>query len=117
MFIVKQVQDVSVIDASGELSRHNMHYFEDLLQNLSTTDCHNIVLNLQGLRHLDYRLVQRIADRIIQFQCEGGDLKMANASGYIRQIFDAMGLDETLYESVEDALLSFLEEGREETLQ
>ena len=117
MFKVKQVQDVSIIDANGELSRDNMHHFEDLLQHLSLSDQRNIVLNLEGLRHLDYRLVQRIADRIIQFQCEGGDLKMAKASNYVRQILDAMGLDEMMYTSVEEALLSFLEEGPEGALQ
>ncbi|OGQ22757.1 MAG: hypothetical protein A3I05_05870 [Deltaproteobacteria bacterium RIFCSPLOWO2_02_FULL_44_10] len=109
MFRVKQVRDVSVIDTEGELSRNNMHIFENILEHLSQSDCRNVVLNLGKLRHLDYRLVQRIVDRVIQFQCDGGDLKMANASMYIRQILQAMGVEEEMYGTVEEALLSFLQ--------
>lgn len=109
MFRVQQFHNVSVVDADGELSRHNVHVLEDVLNHLSSTDRRNVVLNLEGLKHLDYRLVQRIADRIIQFQCDGGDLKMANVSAYVRQIMEAMGFETEVYTSVEEALLSFLQ--------
>ncbi len=110
MFEVKRFHDISVVGVHGELSRRNLHVFENVLASLSKCDQHNVVLNLEDLRHIDYQLVQRIADRIIEFQCDGGDLKMAAANGYIRQILAAMGLDEQVYASVEDALLSFLGE-------
>lgn len=117
MFKLHQVQDVSVIDAEGELSRRNMHHLEDLLGHLSSRQQLNVVLNLSELKHLDYRLVRRIAERIIAFQCDGGDLKMANASEYVRQILCAMGLEEELYPSVEEALLAFLAEEPSGALQ
>lgn len=111
MFKVKQVHDVAVIDADGELVRTNMQAFEDVLSHLTESDRRNVVLNLEGLKHLDYRLVQRIAERIHEFQLDGGDFKMASASRYVRQIMEAMGLDEEMYATVEDALLSFLQGG------
>lgn len=117
MFRVHQFHDISVIDADGELSRDNMHVFELVLTHLSQSDHRNIVLNLEKLKHLDYRLVQRIAERIIEFQCDGGDLKMANASTYVKSIMEAMGLEEELYSSVEEALLSFLKEEPSGVLQ
>lgn len=108
MFEVKKFHDISVVGVDGELSRKNVHVLEGVLSSLSNCDQRNVVLNLSGLKHLDYRLVQRIAERIIEFQCDGGDLKMAAVSEYVRRILEAMGLDEQLYTSVEDALLSFV---------
>ena len=42
---------------------------------------------------------------------------LAGASAYIRKILDAMGLEEEVYSSVEDALLSFLREAPVDELQ
>lgn len=108
MFEVRHVQGVSVVGLLGELSRKNVHILEDVLNSLSFCNQRNVVLNFSGLKHLDYQLVRRIAERIIEFQCDGGDLKMAAASGYIKKILQAMGLEEEIYPSVEEALLEFL---------
>lgn len=108
MFEVKKFHDVSVVGIDGELSRKNVHVLDGVLSSLSNCDQRNVVLNFSGLKHLDYKLVQRIAERIIEFQCDGGDLKMAAVNGYVKRILEAMGLDEEVYVSVEEALLSFL---------
>lgn len=108
MFEVRRFHDISVVGLHGELSRDNAHVFENLLTSLSECSHNNVVLNFEGLSHLDYKMVQRIAERIIQFKCDGGDLKMAAANGYIRSILRAMGLDEEVYATVEEALLSFV---------
>ena len=108
MFEVKRFNNVSVVGLTGELSRRNVHVLENVLESLSNCEQRNVILNLEELRHLDYQLVQRIADRIIAFQCDGGDLRMASASGYIRNILQAMGLEEEIFRSLEDALLSFV---------
>lgn len=110
MFEVNNVNGISVVGLHGELSRGNVHVLENVLSSLSKCDQRNVVLNFEGLKHLDYQLVQRIAERIIEFQCDGGDLKMAAANGYIQQILQAFGLEEEVYSSVEDALLSFIDE-------
>ena len=108
MFEVKRFHDISVVGVDGELSRRNVRVLDEVLSSLSQCDQHNVVLNFEGLKHLDYKLVQRIAERIVEFQCDGGDIKMASASEYVRSILRAMGLDEEVYASVEDALLSFV---------
>lgn len=117
MFEVHRVHGISVVGVMGDLSRRNIHILEEVLTSLSQCDQHNIVLNFADLRHLDYRLVQRIAERIIEFQCDGGDLKMAAASGYVRRILEAMGLDEEMYSSVEEALLAFVGDAPDGELQ
>jgi anti-anti-sigma factor len=117
MIGIHQILDVSIVDIDGELSRHNVEDFDSTLTSLSRCSYTNVVLDCEKLKHLDYRLVQRIADRIVEFQCNGGDLKVAGVSKYVRCIMEAMGLEEELYDSVEDALLSF-EQGRgDEVLQ
>ena len=108
MFDIKRFHDISVVGLNGELSRSNVHSLEEVLSSLSNCEQNNVVLNFDGLKHLDYQLVKGIADRIVEFKCDGGDLKMAAASGYIRTILQAMGLDEEVYSSVEEALLSFV---------
>ncbi|MFH0798898.1 MAG: STAS domain-containing protein [Pseudomonadota bacterium] len=108
MFEVNHIHGISVVGLQGELSRRNVHVLESVLSSLSKCEQRNVVLNFSELRHLDYSLVQRIAERIIEFQCDGGDLKMAAASGYIKEIFQAMGLADPVYASVEEALLDFV---------
>lgn len=108
MFEVHHVHGISVVGLQGDLSRRNIHVLEEVLGSLARCSQRNIVLNFADLRHLDYKLVQRIAEKIIEFQCDGGDLKMAAANRYIRKILEAMGLDEEVYASVEEALLSFV---------
>lgn len=117
MFEVKKFHDISVVGIDGELSSENAHVFDGVLNSLSKCDQLNVVLNFAGLKHLDYKLVQRIAERIIEFQCDGGDLKMAAANGYVRRILEAMGLDEEIYASVEEALLSFVSDVPDGELQ
>lgn len=108
MFEVTRFHDISVVGVRGELSRRNVHVLDEVLSSLSKCEQRSVVLNFDGLKHLDYKLVQRIAERIIEFQCDGGDLKMAAASGYVKNILEVMGLDEEIFSSVEDALLSFM---------
>lgn len=117
MIGIHRVHDVSVVDVEGELSRYNVTDLDEALTSLSRCSHYNVVLDFEKLKHLDYSLVRRIADRIIEFQCDGGDLKVAGASAYIRHILEAMGLEEEVYSSVEDALLSFIQDASGATLQ
>jgi len=117
MFEVRRVHGISVVGLNGDLSRRNIHVLEDVLSSLSKCELRNVVLSFENLRHLDYKLVERIAEKIVEFQCDGGDLKMAAANGYIRSILQAMGLDEEVYSSVEEALLAFVNDSPEGELQ
>lgn len=117
MIEVHKFHDVNVVDIEGELSRYNVEDLDQVLDSFSRCAQRNVVLGFEKLKHLDYQLVKRIADRIVEFQCDGGDLKLAGASTYIRNILEAMGLEEELYPSVGDALLSFMRIHDAEVLQ
>lgn len=108
MLEVQQFNHVSVVGLQGELSRRNVHVLDEVLSSLAKCEQRNVVLDMAALEHLDYRLVKRIAERIVEFQCDGGDLKMAAASGYVGSILRVMGLDEVIYPSLAEALLSFV---------
>ncbi len=117
MFQVNRVHDISVVDVAGDLSRHNVRQLEEVLRSFSQCGQLNIILNFARLSHLDYQLVRRLADHIVTFQCEGGDIKMANVNSYVQSILKVMGLEEEFFPSVEDALLSFLEKTPDGELQ
>ena len=117
MFSVNRIHDISVVDVAGDLSRHNIRHLEEVFRSFSQCGQLNIILNFQRLKHFDYQLVRRLADHIVTFQCEGGDIKMANVSSYVGSILKVMGLEEEFFPSVEDALLSFLEKQPDGELQ
>ena len=79
-FEVNQIYGISVVNVSGELSRYNMRSLEQVFNSFLERGQLSIVLNFSGLTHIDYRLVRCLADHIVCFQCEGGDIKIANAS-------------------------------------
>lgn len=117
MYQVNRVHDISVVDVAGDLSRHNVRFLEEVLKSFSQCGQLNIILNFGRLKHIDYRLVRRLADHIVTFQCEGGDIKMANVNSYVQSILKVMGLEEEFFPSVEDALLSFLDRRPDGELQ
>lgn len=105
---VSHIHDINVVNISGDLSRYNMRYVDNLFSSFLERGQLNIILNFENLEHIDYQLVRRLADHIVVFQCEGGDMRIANASWYVQQILKVMGLeDKEIYSSVEDALMSF----------
>ena len=110
MFDIQKVNDISVVEVKGELSRNNILAFDQVLSSLSKSYNRNVVLDFGELDHLDYRLVDRLSERVIEFQCDGGDIRTAGANGYVKSIMRAMGFEEDIYDSVENALLSYLED-------
>jgi anti-anti-sigma factor len=107
-FEVNHIHGITVVNVAGELSRYNMRFLEEVFSSFIDRGQLNVILNFEKLSHMDYQLVRRLADHIVCFQCEGGDIKIANASVYIQQILKVMGLeDEEVYPTVEDAIMGF----------
>jgi anti-anti-sigma factor len=107
MFEVSHIHNISVVNVAGDLSRHNMRFLEEVFNSFLDRGQIDVILNFADLKHIDYQLIRRLADHIVFFQCEGGDIKIASASPYIRQILEVMGLEADIFPSVEDALMSF----------
>lgn len=108
MLEVKQFSDVLIMGVSGDLSLKNIRQFDHALNHaLSADEFGRLVLDLSALDHIDYKLVPHLVDRMIEIQCRGGEVKLASGNDYVSDILKAMGFDEELYPSVEDAVISF----------
>lgn len=98
----------------GELGLGNVRQFDSLLNQAMQQRTSRVVLDLSDLSHIDYKLVPHLVDRVIEIQCQGGEIKLAGGNGYISNILKAMGFEEELYSSVEDAVISFAPMSEEE---
>lgn len=114
MFGLKQLNDILVMDVSGELGIGNVRQFDSLLTQALRERIGRVVVDFSNLSHLDYKLVPHLVDRMIEVQCQGGEIKLAGGNNYISNILKAMGFEEELYSSVEDAVISFAPMSEEE---
>lgn len=107
MFEVRHFSDIFVMGLEGDLNLRNVRQFDSILGQALEEDVGRVILDLSHLEHIDYKLVAHLIDRMIEIQCRGGELKLAGGSRYISDILRAMGCDEEVYSSVEDAVISF----------
>ena len=76
-----------VID--GEIGRDEMAEIGEMLITLSMDGVTDLVIDLKGVTHLDYRAVPALVRRAEVFRATGGDIKLANLSSYLFTIFQA----------------------------
>lgn len=107
MFAFKQFNDILVMGVEGELKISNIRQFDLILNQTLQQRADRVVLDISQLSHIDYKLVPHLVDRVIEVQCQGGDIKVAGGNHYISDILKAFGFEEKLYPSVEDAVISF----------
>lgn len=106
-FELKHYTDVVVMGVSGTLSLNNVRQFDSVLTHALHEEISRVVLDLSHLKHIDYKLVPHLVDRMIEIQCQGGEIKLAGGNDYVSNILKAMGFEEELYRTVEDAVISF----------
>lgn len=114
MFELRHFNDILVMEVSGELGLKNVRQFDSVLNLALREEIARIVLDFSRLSHIDYKLVPHLLDRLIEVQCQGGELKVAGMNNYISNILKAMGFEEEFYPSVEDAVISFSPISRDE---
>lgn len=107
MFELNQLDDVVVIGVGGELSLKNVRTLDSILNNILQTNFRKVILDFSSLAHIDYKLVTHLTDRVLEWQCLGGDLKLAGTNDYIGDILRAMGFEWEVYGSVTDAAFAF----------
>ncbi|MBI5300277.1 MAG: STAS domain-containing protein [Deltaproteobacteria bacterium] len=107
MFEIKHLNDVLVMNVTGDLERNNYRQFDSLLDQAMQNKSERVVLDLSGLAHIDYKLVPHLVERVHQIEKQGGEVKWAGGNDYISNIFKFMGFEEEVYPSVEDAVISF----------
>ena len=107
MIELRQLNDIVVMEVTGELGLSNVRQFDSVLDLALRSDVGRLVLDVTRLAHIDYKLVPHLLDRMIEIECLGGKLKFAGWNPYIANILKVMGFEEEFYSSVEDAVISF----------
>ncbi len=96
-----------VID--GEIGADELADIGEMLLSLSFDGVTDLVIDLRGVSHLDYRGIPSLVRRAEVFRELGGDVKLAGLSPYLFTIFQAAGANDSFdfFAEVSDAQRSF----------
>ena len=108
----KVIQDISVIDVSGDIDFREMVRIKDVISSLIEKDRTKVVLNLKAVDHINYLSIGVLVERLRILRNLNGDLKLSGMNPYVRDIFRVVGMDQFFeeYNSLEDAIESFDED-------
>jgi len=103
------IQDISVIDVSGDIDFREMIRIKNVIGGLIEKDRLKVVLNLRAVDHSNYLSICVLLERLKLLRNLNGDLKLAGMSPFLRDIFKVVGMDRFFedYTSLEDAIESF----------
>src|SRR4030095_9340842 len=105
----KPIQDISVIDLTGDIYFREMIRIKDAIGSLIEKERIKVVLNLKSVDHINYLSIGVLLERLKLLRNLNGDLKLAGMSPFLRDIFKVVGMDRFFedYTSLEDAIESF----------
>ncbi len=108
----KFIQDISVIDITGDIDFREMIRIKDVISSLVEKERTRVVLNLKAVDHINYLSIGVLVERLRFLRDLNGDLKLSGMSPYLRDIFKVVGMDQFFeeYSSLEDAIESFDED-------
>lgn len=108
----KVIQDISVIDVTGDIDFREMIRIKDVIGALIDKDQTKVVLNLKAVDHINYLSIGVLVERLRLLRNLNGDLKLAGMSPFVRDIFKVVGMDQFFeeYTSLEEAIESFDED-------
>ena len=105
----KVIQDISVLDITGDIDFREMIRIKDVIGSLIEKERTKVVLNLKAVDHINYLSIGVLLERLKILRNLNGDLKLAGMSPYVRDIFRVVGMDQFFeeYVTLEDAIESF----------
>ena len=106
---MEQIQDVAIISPQGDLEARHETQLNHLLASLLNTNHRKVVLNFSDVDHVHYGLMARLTQTRRFFQQIDGDLFFAEATPYLKKIFQvaAVDLQRLVFDSIGEALLCF----------
>lgn len=75
----------------GEIAREDVADVMDMLERLTSQGVGQLVVDLSGVSHFDFRGVRPLVRRAEALREAGGDLKLAGLSPYLHAIFRSAG--------------------------
>lgn len=106
---VRNVYDVLVVDMAGRLDSQTAGVSGDRMTEIVRGDHKKIVLNLQNLEYVSSAGLRIILRASKLLQGLGGEFRICNATGLVREVLDSAGFSSLLktYDTEKDAVSSF----------
>ncbi|MEO1021428.1 MAG: STAS domain-containing protein [Bacteroidota bacterium] len=100
---IRQADDVSILEVSGELDAHTASQLENSLKALIDEKRHLIIVNCAKLDYIASAGLGVFMAYIEDVRGLGGDIKLSNMNERVYNVFDLLGFP-TLYDILEDEL-------------
>ena len=83
----KPIQDISVIDLTGDIDFREMIRIKDAIGSLIEKERIKVVLNLKSVDHINYLSIGVLLERLKLLRNLNGDLKLAGMSPFLTRYF------------------------------
>lgn len=97
----RKINDVNVLDISGELDAHTASQLENTLKSLIEEQQFRIVVNCSRLEYIASAGLGVFMAYIEDVRSLGGDIKLSNMTERVYNVFDLLGFP-TLYDIYDD---------------
>ena len=115
MLAQRYVEDILVIDGNDDIDIQRMEEIKNIISSQIERRNYKVVLNLEKTEHINYSGIEMLVERLFRVRDYHGDIKLAGVNDYLRNIFIVAGAYDQFksYDSVENAVEGFGEEGRD----
>ena len=105
----RELKHVSVVKIVGRVDSNTAPEVEKTLQDLIDADRHQIVIDLQDTEYMSSAGLRVLVSTLKAAKKSGGDLKLAQLSGRVKEVLDLAGLTPVfnVYSDVVEAVGSF----------
>ena len=97
----RQIDNISVLEISGELDAHTASHLENSLKELIDREQYRIIVNCARLEYIASAGLGVFMAYIEDVRGLGGDIKLTNMNDRVYNVFDLLGFP-TLYDILDD---------------
>lgn len=98
---IREVDNIRVLDISGELDAHTASHLENSLKSLIDQNDIHIIVNCKALDYIASAGLGVFMAYIEDVRGMGGDIKLTNMNERVYNVFDLLGFP-TLYDILDD---------------
>jgi anti-sigma B factor antagonist len=106
---IREDSDVIIVDVNSDLGSYEAAELRRGLQELIGQEAEKIIVNLNGVQHINSTAVGALVGIAKRLRQKSGDLKVFGTADHIKRTFDLIGASRVLelYESEASALAGF----------
>lgn len=107
----KSYGEVSVLHVKGSMDHTEMVDIRNVISDLIREGHSQVIISVKDVKYINYMSIGVLVERLKRLRNCGGDLKLVGVNGYLKKIFQLIGVAEIFdsFESIEEARKSFLE--------